>query len=172
MGWRRTSRRQSWVGAARGQQPRRPARWDPGPAGKMSPTRKSGPWSAVPPPSGKKSGIVYGVFVAGLRVLREVMVPRTRSTSFPVTSRPPRRPAGDAGTALALPGDRRVRRGHPRLRPRPRPARHHRSRPDAPVHNLTRPIPQLPETVRVLRALGDMRGSGSHLAIVVHEYGG
>ena len=42
----------------------------------------------------------------------------------------------------------------------------------APVGKLVRPVEFLPETVRVMRALTDMRRAHAHLAIVVDEYGG
>jgi putative hemolysin len=40
------------------------------------------------------------------------------------------------------------------------------------VAELARPVLSMPDTVRVLRALSDMRRSASHLAIVLDEYGG
>ena len=41
-----------------------------------------------------------------------------------------------------------------------------------PVSELARPVLSMPDTVRVLRALSDMRRNASHLAIVLDEYGG
>jgi putative hemolysin len=41
-----------------------------------------------------------------------------------------------------------------------------------PVAELARSVLSMPDTVRVLRALSDMRRSASHLAIVLDEYGG
>ncbi|HET8914760.1 MAG TPA: transporter associated domain-containing protein, partial [Propionibacteriaceae bacterium] len=41
-----------------------------------------------------------------------------------------------------------------------------------PVAEVARPVLSMPNTVRVLRALSDMRRSASHLAIVLDEYGG
>jgi putative hemolysin len=41
-----------------------------------------------------------------------------------------------------------------------------------PVAEVTRPVLSMPDTVRVLRALSDMRRNASHLAIVLDEYGG
>ena len=41
-----------------------------------------------------------------------------------------------------------------------------------PVSEATRPVLSMPDTVRVLRALSEMRRSTSHLAIVLDEYGG
>lgn len=44
--------------------------------------------------------------------------------------------------------------------------------PDAPVRTLTRQILHLPATNRVLPSLSRMRAEGSHIAVVVDEYGG
>ena len=41
-----------------------------------------------------------------------------------------------------------------------------------PVSEIARPVLSMPDTVRVLRALTDLRRDSSHLAIVVDEYGG
>ena len=41
-----------------------------------------------------------------------------------------------------------------------------------PVRELARPVLSLPDTVRVLRALTDMRARAAHMAIVLDEYGG
>jgi putative hemolysin len=41
-----------------------------------------------------------------------------------------------------------------------------------PVAEVARPVLSMPDTVRVLRALSDMRRSSAHLAIVLDEYGG
>ena len=41
-----------------------------------------------------------------------------------------------------------------------------------PVAELARPVLSMPDTVRVLRALSDMRRGSSHLAMVLDEYGG
>ena len=41
-----------------------------------------------------------------------------------------------------------------------------------PIKQLVRPVLGLPETVRVLKALTEMRRAHSHLAIVKDEYGG
>lgn len=43
---------------------------------------------------------------------------------------------------------------------------------DAPLRSLMRPIAQFPGTIRLPRALSQMRASGNHIAIVVDEYGG
>jgi putative hemolysin len=41
-----------------------------------------------------------------------------------------------------------------------------------PVAEVARPVLSMPDTVRVLRALSEMRRGSSHLAIVLDEYGG
>jgi len=41
-----------------------------------------------------------------------------------------------------------------------------------PVSEIARPVLSMPDTVRVLRALSEMRRTSSHLAIVLDEYGG
>jgi putative hemolysin len=46
------------------------------------------------------------------------------------------------------------------------------SKRSTPVSVLARPVLSLPDTVRVLRALSDMRRAAAHLAIVLDEYGG
>lgn len=43
---------------------------------------------------------------------------------------------------------------------------------NAPVSQLVRPVPSLPETVRILRALKVMQAGNDHLVIVRDEYGG
>lgn len=40
------------------------------------------------------------------------------------------------------------------------------------LRSIVRPVLNLPETVKILRALSSMRAAGSHLAIVRDEYGG
>jgi len=117
--------------------------------------------------------IVDEVFDAGDRNLREVMVPRTEVRFLAAGL-----PAGQAldevkdapysrypvidGSAdqvigflhvrdlVDLDADQRV----------------------APVGKLARPVVSLPQTVRVLRALTDLRRAHAHLAVVVDEYGG
>ncbi|MEA5053660.1 MAG: hemolysin family protein, partial [Propionicimonas sp.] len=42
----------------------------------------------------------------------------------------------------------------------------------APIRNLVRPVVSLPQSMRILRALTEMRQSKAHLAIVRDEYGG
>ena len=41
-----------------------------------------------------------------------------------------------------------------------------------PIRELARPVLSMPDTVRVLRALNDMRRERQHIAIVIDEYGG
>ncbi len=117
--------------------------------------------------------IVDEVFSAGDRSLREVMVPRTEVDFLP----------GDMAVDQAI----REVQGAPHSRypvidnspdkvlgflhvrdlmgvgPTPR---------RTPIAKLVRPVLSLPETVRVPRALTDMRRAHSHLAIVLDEYGG
>lgn len=117
--------------------------------------------------------IVSDVFDAGDRNLREVMVPRTEVqflnadmsaakalreikdapySRYPVIDGSPDQVIGFLHVRDLVDLD-------PDLR-------------TAPVGQLARPVVTLPETVRVLRALSDMRRAHAHLAIVVDEYGG
>ena len=117
--------------------------------------------------------IVDEVFDAGERTLREVMVPRTEAhfldAAMPAakalreTKGAPysRYPVID-GTPDQVVGFLHVRDLadlDPDLR-------------SAPIGQLVRPVVFLPETVRVLRALTDLRRAHAHLVIVVDEYGG
>jgi putative hemolysin len=117
--------------------------------------------------------IVEDVFAAGERSLREVMVPRTEVDFLP----------GD------MPAHRAVRElikaphsrypvigdsaddviGFVHVRDLLDPDLSSRT---TPVAEVARPVLSMPDTVRVLRALSDMRRSSSHLAIVLDEYGG
>jgi putative hemolysin len=117
--------------------------------------------------------IVDEVFSAGERSLREVMVPRTEVDFLP----------GD------MPAHRAVRElikaphsrypvigdstddiiGFVHVRDLLDPDISSRT---IPVAEVARPVLSMPDTVRVLRALSDMRRSASHLAIVLDEYGG
>jgi putative hemolysin len=117
--------------------------------------------------------IVDDVFAAGERGLREVMVPRTEVDFLP----------GD------MPAHRAVREltkaphsrypvmgesaddviGFVHVRDLLDPEISSRT---VPVSEIARPVLSLPDTVRVLRALTDMRRNSSHLAIVLDEYGG
>jgi putative hemolysin len=117
--------------------------------------------------------IVEDVFDAGARTLREVMVPRTEVDFLP----------GDIPARQAVRDARHI--------PHTRYPVTGKSADDvvgfvhiydlltldistdrAPVAQLARPILSLPATVRVLRALNQMRRSANHIAIVVDEYGG
>jgi putative hemolysin len=117
--------------------------------------------------------IVEDVFAAGERGLREVMVPRTEVDFLP----------GD------MPAHRAVREvikaphsrypvigesaddiiGFVHVRDLLDPEVSSRT---TPVAEVARPVLSMPDTVRVLRALSDMRRGASHLAIVLDEYGG
>ncbi|GAA2179176.1 hemolysin family protein [Brooklawnia cerclae] len=117
--------------------------------------------------------IVDDVFDAGDRSLREVMVPRTEveflAGDMPVykalrlvqDNQHSRYPVTD-GSPDQIVGFLHVRD----LMGLDTDARH------AFVKQLARPILSLPETVKVLRALAEMRRKHSHMAIVLDEYGG
>ena len=117
--------------------------------------------------------IVDDVFDAGDRSLREVMVPRTevdflpgdmsayqairlvqgnQRSRYPVTDGSPDQVIGFLHVRDLMGLDAAARQ--------------------APVRQLARPVLSLPETVKVLRALTEMRRESSHLAIVRDEYGG
>jgi putative hemolysin len=117
--------------------------------------------------------IVEDVFEAGERGLREVMVPRTEVDFLP----------GD------MPAHRAVREvlraphsrypvigdsaddiiGFVHVRDLLDPDLSSRT---TPVAEVARSVLSMPDTVRVLRALSEMRRSSSHMAIVLDEYGG
>lgn len=117
--------------------------------------------------------IVDDVFDAGERTLREVMVPRTEVDFL-------------AGETPAYKAVREVQGGEHSRYPVTQGSSdnvigfvHVRDLMDldpgsrqAPVRQLVRPVMALPETVRVLRAMTEMRRKASHLAIVKDEYGG
>jgi len=117
--------------------------------------------------------IVDEVFAAGERGLREVMVPRTEVDFLPgrmqvreavrmlQTSPHSRYPVTGESADDVL--------GFVHVRDLLVPGVASSS---VPVRNLVRPVISLPESVRVLRALTDMRAGSSHLAIVLDEYGG
>jgi len=117
--------------------------------------------------------IVDDVFAAGARGLREVMVPRTEvdflSGSMParaavqeLRSAPHSRYPVTGASADDVIGFVHVRDLlDPQISSR-----------NTPVRDLIRPVLSLPDTVRVLRALSEMRRTSSHLAIVLDEYGG
>jgi putative hemolysin len=117
--------------------------------------------------------IVDEVFAAGQRSLREVMVPRTEvdfldgampayralaavaaatHSRFPVTGE-------SVDDILGFLHVRDLFNLDPEAR-------------KAPIRQIVRPVASLPDTVKVLHALTDLRRQGSHLAIVRDEYGG
>jgi putative hemolysin len=109
--------------------------------------------------------IVDDVFAAGERNLREVMVPRTEVDFLPGDM-----PAHRAVRELSkAPHSRYPVIGFVHVRDLLDPEISSRT---TPVAEVTRPVLSMPDTVRVLRALSDMRRSASHLAIVLDEYGG
>ncbi|MGB3956050.1 MAG: hemolysin family protein [Brooklawnia sp.] len=117
--------------------------------------------------------IVDDVFDAGDRSLREVMVPRTevdfldgelpayrairivqdaQRSRYPVTDGSPDQIVGFLHVRDLMNLDTQTRH--------------------TPVKQLARPVLSLPQTVKVLKALTEMRRASSHLAIVRDEYGG
>ncbi|MCX5212483.1 hemolysin family protein [Kitasatospora sp. NBC_00240] len=116
--------------------------------------------------------LIADVFAAGERQLREVMVPRTEVTFLDAerllaevreetSSSPHSRYPVVEGSYDSVVGFVHVRdlygaRGEQAVR----------------VRDLARPVKLLPDTKRVLEAMGEMRREGHHLAIVVDEYGG
>lgn len=117
--------------------------------------------------------IVDEVFSAGDRSLREVMVPRTEVDFLPgampvsaATSHVQGAPHSRYPVIDGSP-DRVLGFLHVRDLMDTDP-----SAQSTPVSRLARPALRLPETVRVPRALADMRRAHSHLAIVLDEYGG
>jgi putative hemolysin len=117
--------------------------------------------------------IVDDVFDAGSRGLREVMLPRTEVDFLPGDM-----PAYKAvREALQAPHSRYPVMGDSaddiigfiHVRDLLDPEVSNRS---TPVSELVRPVISLPDTVRVLRALSDLRRASAHLAIVLDEYGG
>jgi len=117
--------------------------------------------------------IVDDVFAAGARSLREVMVPRTEVDFLPGNM-----PAHKAvRELLQAPHSRYPVMGEStddiigfvHVRDLLDPEVSTRT---TPVSEVARPVLSLPGTVRVLRALSDMRRAACHLAIVLDEYGG
>ncbi|MFC0029037.1 hemolysin family protein [Micromonospora chaiyaphumensis] len=117
--------------------------------------------------------IIDEVLVAGARLIREVMMPRTEVVFL--------------ATGLTLPEAERLVRAEPHTRYPVvdgthddvvgfvhlrdvllRPERD----PRATVGELAREVKRLPGSKRVLAALTEMRREGHHLAVVVDEYGG
>jgi len=117
--------------------------------------------------------IVDDVFAAGARSLREVMVPRTEVDFLP-GNMPAHRAVREL---LQAPHSRYPVMGESaddvigfvHVRDLLDPEVSTRS---TPVAEVARPVLSLPGTVRVLRALSDMRRAACHLAIVLDEYGG
>ncbi|QDP95640.1 HlyC/CorC family transporter [Microlunatus elymi] len=117
--------------------------------------------------------IVDDVFAAGTRSLREVMVPRTE-VDFLDGAQPAYQAAREVSTGsrsrYPVTGDSADDiLGFVHIRDLLNPAMSSRS---VPVRELVRPVISLPDTVRVLLAMTELRRQGSHLAIVVDEYGG
>jgi putative hemolysin len=117
--------------------------------------------------------IVDELFDAGERSLREVMVPRTEVDFLPgtmaahtaireVQGAPHSRYPVTGQTVDEVLGFLHVR-DLMDLDPATR---------NTPVARLVRPVTSLPETVKILHALTEMRRAHSHLAIVRDEYGG
>ncbi|QGN35168.1 hemolysin family protein [Microlunatus sp. Gsoil 973] len=117
--------------------------------------------------------IVDEVFAAGSRSLREVMVPRTE-VDFLDANVPAYRAAREVSTAARSRYPVRGESaddiiGFVHIRDLLDPRVSTRA---VPVRDLVRPVVSLPDTVRVLLALTEMRRQAAHLAIVVDEYGG
>jgi putative hemolysin len=117
--------------------------------------------------------IVDEVFAAGDRGLREVMLPRTEVDFLP-GEMPVHRAVRELSKAphsrypvMGESADDIV--GFVHVRDLLDPDVSGRS---IPVREVARPVLSLPDTVRVLRALSEMRRTSSHLAIVLDEYGG
>ncbi len=117
--------------------------------------------------------IVDDVFDAGARSLREVMLPRTEVDFLPGDM-----PAHKAvREVLKAPHSRYPVMGESaddiigfvHVRDLLDPEVSSRT---TPVSEVARPVISLPDTVRVLRALTEMRRTANHLAIVLDEYGG
>ena len=117
--------------------------------------------------------IVDDVFAAGQRGLREVMVPRTEVDFLP-GDMPAHRAVRELSKAphsrypvMGESADDII--GFVHVRDLLDPDISSRS---TPVSEVARPVLSMPDTVRVLRALNDMRRNTAHLAIVLDEYGG
>lgn len=118
--------------------------------------------------------LIAEVLDAGDRPVREIMVPRLDVSALPVDltvdqaltavrGRPySRYPVVDGGLDDAV-GFVHVRD----LYSRPADVG-----PDTPLRSLVRPMMRIPDSRRALPALAEMRRAGSHLALVVDEYGG
>jgi len=117
--------------------------------------------------------IVDEVFAAGDRGLREVMLPRTEVDFLP-GDMPVHRAVRELSKAphsrypvMGESADDII--GFVHVRDLLDPEVSSRS---IPVREVARPVLSMPDTVRVLHALSEMRRSSSHLAIVLDEYGG
>ena len=117
--------------------------------------------------------IVDDVFAAGDRGLREVMVPRTEVDFLP-GDMPAHRAVRELSKAphsrypvMGESADDII--GFVHVRDLLDPEISSRT---VPVSEVARPVLSMPDTVRVLRALNEMRRNSSHLAIVLDEYGG
>ncbi len=123
--------------------------------------------------SDEERKIVDDVFSAGERALREVMVPRTEVDFLP-GDMPAHRAVREV---LKAPHSRYPVMGESaddvigflHLRELLDPDVSTRT---TPIRELTRPVFSMPGTVRVLRALNDMRRERQHIALVMDEYGG
>ncbi len=117
--------------------------------------------------------IVDEVFAAGEVSLRETMIPRTE-VDFLDGSMPAYRAMREMQTAahsrypvIGEDLDDVIGFVHIRDLADLDPAER-----NAPVSQLVRPVLSLPQTVKILRALSEMRQAGQHLVIVRDEYGG
>ena len=123
--------------------------------------------------SDEERQIVDDVFAAGQRALREVMVPRTEVDFLP-GDMPAHRAVREV---LQAPHSRYPVMGESaddvigflHLRDLLDPEVSART---TPIREMARPVITMPDTVRVLRALNDMRRERQHIAIVMDEYGG
>jgi putative hemolysin len=123
--------------------------------------------------SDEEREIVDDVFAAGDRGLREVMVPRTEVDFLP-GDMPAQRAVRELSKAphsrypvMGESADDII--GFVHVRDLLDPDVSSRT---VPVSEVARPVLSMPDTVRVLRALNEMRRNASHLAIVLDEYGG
>ena len=117
--------------------------------------------------------IVDDVFAAGERGLREVMLPRTEVDFLP-GDMPVHRAVRELSKAphsrypvMGESADDII--GFVHVRDLLDPDVSSRS---TPVREVARSVLSMPDTVRVLHALSEMRRTSSHLAIVLDEYGG
>lgn len=117
--------------------------------------------------------IMDEVFAAGERSLREVMVPRTE-VSFLPADMPVHKAVRELSDAphsrypvIGDSSDDVVGFIHVRDLFDPETAQR-----SIPVGDLARPVLELPDTVRVLPAMSEMRRRSSHLVVVRDEYGG